>query len=517
MPMGETVIIGDTTITSEDVVAVARHGALVALSSAAVQRIVRARDWVENMVLENQAVYGITTGLGDLCRVRIEPGSLRDLSRRIVMSHACGVGEPLSDEEVRAIIFCQIVNFAQGHSGVRLELVQTLMAMLNTHVTPWVPSQGSLGYLTHMAHIASVTIGLGQAYVDRVLLPGSVAMQRMNIPVLSLVEKEGLSLVNGTPCMTGLGALAVHDSKLLARWADISAAMSFDALRGLPDALDPRVQAARPFPGQAIVAHNLRGLLYNSNAVGSQREHRVQDPLSLRAIPQVHGACRDQIDQATVTINTELRSSTDNPLLFEDQAGCIAISSCNAHGEPVALAMDQLGMAVSELANISERRQARLVNPQVSGLPGFLICDAGLNTGFMITQYVSASLVAENKVLAHPISVDSITTSALQEDHVSMGTSAALKARRIIKNAQKVIALEILAAAQAMDLHPRDTRFGEGTTAMHNFVRDQIPFRTQDTEFYPDLERVIALVENADPLEVYASCCQSTMISDNIL
>lgn len=446
------VVIGEGPMELSHLVAVARYNATVALSSHVEQQIGRARNWVQSMVEENNAVYGVTTGLGDLCQVRIDSQSLRDLSQRIVMSHACGVGDPLSEEEVRAIMFAQIANFSHGHSGVRVVLVQTLMDMLNQHVTPWVPSQGSVGYLTHMAHIGLVVIGRGRAYVGGELLPGSQAMARAGVAVLELAEKEGLALVNGTPCMTGLGALAAYDAQGLADWADVTAAMSFEALRGLTDAFDARVQGVRPFAGQAVVAARLRDLVRHSAVTDTDRDRRVQDPLSLRAIPQVHGACRDHIRQVVASVTTELNSATDNPLLFEDGSSGVAISSCNAHGEPVAMAMDQLGVAVSELANISERRQARLVNSQVSGLPAFLINEAGLNSGFMITQYVSASLVAENKVLAHPASVDSITTSALQEDHVSMGTLAALKARRIVKNAQKVIALEMLSAAQAMDL-----------------------------------------------------------------
>lgn len=500
MPRAQ-VVIGEEPIDLTHVVAVARGGAIVSLSRQAEQRISQARGWVESMVRDHKTVYGVTTGLGDLCQVRIDTKSLRELSRRIVMSHACGVGEPLSDEEVRAIMFCQVVNFSHGHSGVRLELAHTLIDMLNHHVTPWVPSQGSVGYLTHMAHIGLVVIGRGRAYLNRELLTGAHAMERAGIKTVDLAEKEGLALVNGTPCMTGLGALAAYDAQLLADWADVTAAMSFEALRGLTDAFDERVQAVRPFPGQVEVAARLRHLVRNSTVADADSTRRVQDPLSLRAIPQVHGACRDHIRQAQASLNMELKSATDNPLLFDDGISGVAISSCNAHGEPIALAMDQLGMAAAELANISERRQARLVNSQVSGLPAFLIEEAGLNSGFMITQYVSASLVAENKVLAHPISVDSITTSALQEDHVSMGTPAALKASRIVKNAQKVIALELLSAAQAMDLLGPTASFGDGTTEAHRLVRKRINFRRQDSEFYPDIAEAVALVESADFLD----------------
>lgn len=496
------VVIGDGPIELSQVVAVARHNAEVALSPRAEELIGRARGWVERMVRDNETVYGVTTGLGDLCQVRIDSQSLRELSERIIMSHACGVGDPLSEEEVRAIMLAQILNFAHGCSGVRVELVRTLINMLNRHVTPWVPSQGSVGYLTHMAHIGLVVIGRGRAYVSGELLPGAQAMDRAGVDIVRLAEKEGLSLVNGTPCMTGLGALTVYDAQVVADWADVSAAMSFEALGGLTDAFDERVQKVRPHAGQTEVATRLRHLVRHSQMTNTDENARIQDPLSLRAIPQVHGACRDHIGQVAHSVTVELNSATDNPLLFEHGSSGLAISACNAHGEPVALAMDQLSIAVSELANISERRQARLVNPQASGLPAFLINDAGLNTGFMITQYVAASLVSENKVLAHPASVDSITTSALQEDHVSMGTSAALKARRIVKNTQKVIALELLSAAQAMDLLQSPGRFGDGSTIAHRLVRKRISFRNRDREFSSDIAEAVALVEEPVPLDI---------------
>jgi histidine ammonia-lyase len=483
-----------------DVVAVARYGARVELGADAISNINRARKWVETIVSQEKPVYGITTGLGDLCRIRIEADQRRELSSRIIMSHACGVGDPLSEEEVRAIMFCQILNFSHGHSGVRLEVVQTLVEMLNRQITPWVPSQGSVGYLTHMAHIALVTIGLGQAYYHGELLPGSLAMERAGLRPIQLVEKEGLSLVNGTPCMTGIGALAVYDAQVLARWADVVASLSLEALAGSSEPFDERVQNVRPFKGQAVVANNVRRMISGSDLVDSNRTVQLQDPLSLRAIPQVHGACRDQIEHVVEVITTEMRSATDNPLVFDDGNEPVAISSCNAHGEPVALATDILCLAVAELASISERRQHRLLNPYVSNLPAFLIDNSGLNTGFMITQYVSASLVAENKVLAHPISVDSIMTSALQEDHVSMGTPAAIKARQVTRNSQKVLAVELLLAGQALDFHRNSHTFGKGTSTVYGILRERVEFRSGDREFSGDLLKVISMIENPSDL-----------------
>lgn len=496
------VVVDGSALEIADVVAVARYGARVELTASVIAEIHRAREWVQTIVGQETPVYGITTGLGDLCRIRINADERRELSMRIVKSHACGVGDPLPEEEVRAIMFCQVLNFSHGHSGVRAIVVETLVEMLNRRITPWVPSQGSVGYLTHMAHVALVMIGLGQAYYQGELQPGALAMERAGLQPVQLVEKEGLSLVNGTPCMTGIGALAAYDAFVLARWADVVGSLSIEALGGSSEPFDERVQNVRPFKGQGIVANNIRCMIKGSDLINSNRANQVQDPLSLRAIPQVHGACRDQIEQVVATITTEMRSATDNPLVFEDSNGPVAISSCNAHGEPVALATDTLCLAVSELASISERRQHRLLNPYVNNLPAFLIENSGLNTGFMITQYVSASLVAENKVLSHPISVDSIMTSALQEDHVSMGTPAAIKARQVTRNSQKVLAIELLLAGQALDFHRASHVLGRGTSAVYRMLRERVDFRHDDREFSEDLRAVISMIEGHADLAI---------------
>ncbi len=487
--------IDEKEATLDDLIAVARYGAKVEIGDQAARKIKDCRALVDKFVQEERTIYGITTGLGELCKVRISPEESSILSKNILMSHACGVGEPLRADQVRAIMFAAIVNFCQGHSGVRIETVETLVQMLNAGVTPWVPSQGSVGYLTHMAHIALVAIGLGEAYYQGKLLSGKEAMEAAGIALLSLREKEGLSLVNGTVCMIGLSALAVYDAINLAKWADIAAAMSFEALKGTYYAFDERVHKARPYKGQIRVAENMLRLIAGSEIAEKYKDYRLQDALSIRSIPQIHGACRDKIEHAADTVTIELNSATDNPLIFADGQGGLSISACNAHGEPLALSMDMLAMAVAELANVSERRLDRLVNPHVSELPAFLIEKNGLNSGFMIAQYVAASLVAENKVLAHPISVDSIPTSAFQEDHVSMGTPAALKAMQVVRNAQKVIAIEMLAAAQALEFH-KPLQFGRGTKAMYESIRTKIPVLVEDRVFYHDLGQMISLVED---------------------
>ncbi|MFC4766265.1 histidine ammonia-lyase [Effusibacillus consociatus] len=489
------ILLDGDDLKIEDIVAVARYGARVELSTLVAEKIKKCRALVDRFVSEERVIYGVTTGLGDLCKVRITAEQSSALSRNVIMSHACGVGNPLPEDQVRAIMFCAVVNFSQGHSGVSLETVETLIRMLNERVTPWVPSQGSVGYLTHMAHISLVAIGLGQAYCNEQLMSGKEAMSRSGIPLLSLKEKEGLSLVNGTVCMTGISALTIYDSINLAKWSDIAGAMSFEALKGNKSAYDHRVHKVRPFKGQVKVANNLLRLSDGSEITEKYKEYRVQDALSIRSIPQVHGACRDKIEHAAEIVRTELNSATDNPLIFDDGDGGISVSACNAHGEPLALTMDMLAASVTELANISERRIDRLINPHVSELPAFLVEKSGLNSGFMIPQYVAASLVAENKVLSHPISVDSIPTSAYQEDHVSMGTPAALKACQVVRNTQKVIAIELLTAAQALEFH-RPLKFGKGTEFVYGLIRKKVSAWIEDRVFYPDIHQMISVVED---------------------
>ncbi|AJY73399.1 histidine ammonia-lyase [Paenibacillus beijingensis] len=495
-----TIVIDGSALRIDDVILVARKAAQVELAQTVKNKIMKCRRFVDQIVEEQKPVYGITTGLGDLVNVRLTPDEAAQLSRNVVMSHACGVGEPLETDQVRAIMFAAIINFAQGYSGIRLETVETLVKMLNEGVTPFVPSQGSVGYLTHMAHIALVLIGLGEANYRGNLLSGSEAMRAAGVPTVTLKEKEGLNLVNGTVCMIGISALAIYDSIQLSKWADIAGAMSFEALQGTYYAFDERIQQVRPFRGQRQVADNLRRLIAGSEISEGSKDLRIQDALSIRSMPQVHGACRDKISHALETVEIELNSATDNPLIFDDGGVGRPISACNAHGEPLALTMDMLTMAVTELANISERRIDRLVNPHVSGLPAFLVKNSGLNSGFMIVQYVAASLVAENKVLSHPISVDSIPTSAFQEDHVSMGTPAAIKAVKAVGNAAQVIAIELLSAAQGLDFH-KPKQFGAGTAIAHHMIRSHVPEWTEDRVFYPDLKRMVAFVAHDEAME----------------
>ncbi|MHB2018324.1 MAG: histidine ammonia-lyase [Candidatus Xenobia bacterium] len=484
-------------MTLDDVVRVARRGEPLVLSSEAWERVARSRQVLEGLIAAGTRIYGVTTGVGDLAHTPVTVALASELSANIVMSHACGVGEPLLPEQARAIVTCAVYNFAQGHSGVRLELVSGLVDLLNHDVVPWIPGQGGMGSLTHMAHVGLVLMGMGEAWHAGRLMPGGEALQAAGLEPLTLREKEGLALVNGTVSKTGLGSLLLYDAERLARWADAIGAMSFEALCGIPVALDARIHAVRPHPGQNRSAASLRRLIEGSEIIARHEGERLQDPLSLRAMPQVHGACRDALARAIEVLNVELNSATDNPLVFDEGA---VLSGCNAHGEPLALVFDQAAVAIAELAAISERRTDRLVNRHVSGLPPFLVTESGVSCGFMIPQYVAASLVAENKVLCHPISVDSIPTTAFQEDHWSMGTPGVLKAGRVLQNAQKVLAIELVTAAQALEFH-RPHRPGAGTRVLYEMVREAIPAWQTDRVFYPDLHRAIKEVTSGNWLE----------------
>ncbi len=482
------VCIDGAGLSIPDVVAVARGGAPVSLDIDARRRIDQASAYVDTLLRRERPVYGVTTGFGRFADVVISPDDCAALQRNLLLSHASGVGELLPDEVVRAVLLLRANALACGYSGARAEVVDTLIAMLNQGVHPLVPSQGSVGSsgdLAPLAHTMLVVIGEGMARYKGEALPGAEAMARAGIPVVALLAKEGLALINGTQVMTAIGSLAVHDVSMLARVADIAAAMTTEALRGTTSAFDPRVQAARPHPGQAASARNLLRLMEGSAIRESHRNcPKVQDAYSLRCAPQVHGAARDAIEYARQVVEREMNSATDNPLVFPEDGD--VISGGNFHGEPVAMAMDFLGIAASELASISERRTERMVNPQLSGLPPFLTEHGGLNCGMMIAQYTAAALVSENKILASPAVVDSIPTSGNQEDHVSMGTIAARKARQIAVNVANVLSIEVMCAAQGIDfLAPLEP--GAGALAAHEAIRAQIPHLDHDRVLAPDI------------------------------
>ena len=492
-PSSITVVLGDTPLGWRDLVAVARDGATLALSAAAWTRIDNARAIVDCIVARGERAYGISTGLGALSNVLLHGEQLAQLSRNTLLSHACGVGPLLSEAQTRAIMFAALANYAQGYSGLQRSVVEGLLALLNHGVTPCVPSQGSVGYLTHMAHIGVALLGLGEVRRQGRTLPAAEALQAIGLQPLVLGAKDGLSLVNGTPCMTGLAALALADVERLADWADVIGAMSFEALRGQTDAFDADILALKPHPGMQQVGHHLRGLLAGSEVIASSRGLRTQDALSIRSIPQIHGACRDQIAHAARQIETELNSATDNPLLLGTPEAYRIMSQANPHGESVAMAADLLRIAVAELGGVAERRLDRLVNPHVSGLPAFLVAEPGVNSGLMITQYTAATLAGENRRLAQPVVVDNFITSGGQEDHLSLGTSAALDLHRSLENLTQILAIEYLLAAQAFEFL-KEQRFGAGTGQAWRLLREHVPSFDADRFLAPDIAQAAALL-----------------------
>jgi len=472
----------------------ARFGAKAELSKDAIPRMNASRAVVERCVDESLIRYGITTGFGKFCDVVISRESNATLQRNLIMSHAVGVGDPLPDEVVRAMMLLRVNALAVGNSGARLSTAQALLDMLNAGVTPVVPEKGSLGAsgdLAPLSHVAIALCGMGECFYKGKRMPSAEALAAAGLTPVELAAKEGLALINGTQCMTAVAALAAYDAERLALTADVAAALTSQALRGIVDAYDPRVHEVRGQPGQVECAARLRALLDGSSYTTRQGQERVQDAYALRCVPQVHGASRDAIGYVVGAVSRELNAATDNPLIFanpDDPSGGDIISGGNFHGQPVALAMDFLGIALAELANVSERRLERLVNPALSnGLPAFLVKDGGLNSGFMIVQYSAASLVSENKVLAHPASVDSIPSSANQEDHVSMGPIAARHALAVIENVESILAMEWLCAAQAREFHP-ELRAGSGAQAAHELLRTRVKPLATDRYLHSDIE-----------------------------
>jgi histidine ammonia-lyase len=418
------------------------------------------------------------------------------------MSHAAGVGRPLDAETVRAVMTLRVKDFARGHSGIRLETAQQLLELLNRGVVPVIPEKGSVGAsgdLAPLAHLALVLLGKGAAFYNGRKMSGAEALKASGLAPIRLESAEGLALVNGTQVMTAIGALSVHDARRLSRLTDIAASMTLEVLMGSRTEFNPKIHQVRPHPGQIAAAANMERITRASEIISSHSDcSRVQDAYTLRCSPQVHGATKDAIAYCRRVVETELNASTGNPLIFAESEEFLL--GGNFHGQPVALAMDFLGIAVAELANISERRIERLVNPMLSGLPAFLVGDGGLNSGFMIAQYTAAALVSENKVLAHPASVDSIPTSANKEDHVSMGTIAARKGREIVANTENVIGIELLCAAQALDLFT-NLKPGEGTLAAYQAIRRVIPHLDTDRFLAADIDAMRELMRSGAIIE----------------
>ncbi len=482
-------------LTIADVVSVARGDVAVALDRAAERKVADAAKLIGELAAGDAPVYGVNTGFGDLATVRVPPSDVKALQQNLVRSHAVGVGDPLPVDVVRAILLLRANTLASGRSGVRVETVQRLLGLLNEGVYPVIPMHGSVGAsgdLAPLAHSALVLIGEGEAYVDGVRMPGADALKKRGLAPLELAPKEGVALVNGTQVMTAIGCLALHDAEQLAAAADILGAMSAEALRATDAAWDAALNAARPHPGQVVVAANLRALMSGSPNVASHRvgDTRVQDPYSIRCMPQVHGASRDALAYVRRVLEIEINAVTDNPLVFAEERR--VVSGGNFHGQPVAIALDTATIAVAELADISEARVDRLTNGHTSGLPPFLTTAAGTNSGLMVAQYTAAALVTENRLRSFPASVESVPTSAGMEDHVSMGTHAAHKLAAVVRNTTYVLAIEALCAAQGLDLLGAET--APGVAEARRVVRERVPTLTHDRVLTPDIEAVADLI-----------------------
>lgn len=497
-----SILLDGNSLTLEQLERIAAGGAQVALAPTARERLVAARALVDRIAAGDAATYGINTGFGNLAEVRIAKEDLGLLQRNLILSHAAGVGEPLSLPETRALLALRVNVLAKGHSGIRPETVDTLLAMLAADVLPVVPSRGSVGAsgdLAPLAHLALGVIGEGEVFYRGARMPAREALAQAGIEPVVLGAKEGLALINGTQAICAVGGLAAAKAQRLLELADVAGAMTVEALRGSHRPFMEAIHRIRPQAGQVECAAHLRRLLAESEIVVSHANcSKVQDAYSLRCMPQVHGAARDGVRFATQALSVEINSATDNPLVFAEEERIV--SGGNFHGQPVSQAMDFLAIAVTQLAAISERRVEQLVNPALSGLPPFLTPNSGLNSGFMIAHVTSAALVAECRVLSHPACVDSIPTSAGKEDHVSMGMGAALKARKVVDHVQSVLAIELLAAAQALELAGGDLAPGKGVAAAHRRIRSKVPFMESDRELHKDIAAVEELIEDGSLL-----------------
>ncbi len=489
------IVLNGKDLTLESLIRITRNGAQVCASLEAMEDVKKSRALVEELVAGGRPMYGINTGFGRFSEVAIPEEDINLLQIKLILADAAGVGAPLPTDVVRGMLVMRANSLLNGFSGVRPVVINTILDMLNRGVHPVVPEKGSVGSsgdLCPLAHMVLPMIGLGEAEYNGVVMEGAEAMAKAKIPLIELKAKEGLALINGTQCMTSVAAHALADAITLKKTADIVGALTVESLRGIKNAYDPRIQDVRRHSGQREAAENMLRLLEGSEYVTTQGELRMQDSYSLRCIPQIHGASRLAIDYVASVVENEINAVTDNPIVLVDTGD--VFSGGNFHGQPVAIAADTLGIALSELGNISERRIAKLIDPALNhGLPAFLVKHGGINCGCMIPQYAAAALVSENKVLAHPASVDSIPTSAGQEDHVSMGTIGARKAAQILENVRMVLGIELMCAAQALDLQEK-RKLGAGTEAAYKVIRGAVEFMEEDRVFYKDQKLAAELI-----------------------
>ncbi|WP_163988793.1 histidine ammonia-lyase [Pyxidicoccus caerfyrddinensis] len=491
------ILIDGDTLKLEEILQVARNEATVELAPQAATRVRASRALVDRVAAGDTPSYGINTGFGTLAEVRIDKKDLRDLQRNLILSHACGVGTPLPLPEARALLLLRCNVLAKGYSGIRPETLGLALDMLNRDVVPVVPERGSVGAsgdLAPLAHLALVFIGEGEAFHQGQRMPARQALEKAGLQPVVLEAKEGLALVNGTQAMCAVGTLLQLRAETLADIADVAGAMTLEGLLGSHKPFIPEIHDVRAHPGQKACAAHLRRILVGSELVETHVNcSKVQDPYSLRCMPQVHGAAREGMAFARRILEVEVNSATDNPLVFTETERIV--SGGNFHGQPISLAMDVVAMALTQLSSISERRVEQLVNPSLSGLPAFLAKNSGLNSGFMIAQVTSAALVAESRVLSHPASVDSIPSSAGREDHVSMGMTAALKGRQVSEFTRSCLAIEVLCAAQALDFR-LPVKPGKGALAAYELVRSKVPHMDRDRELHKDIEAVSQLIDS---------------------
>lgn len=498
-----TIYIDGNSLNLEKIEEVAYKRTPIALTEACIQKVNKCRDYVEKIIDKGELVYGLNTGFGKLSSIAIPRDNIAELQVNLIRSHSTSVGPAYTLEQTRAIMLLRINVLAKGHSGIRLETLQTLVDMLNKGVHPIIPMRGSVGAsgdLSPLSHLALTLIGEGEAEFEGEIISGAEAMQRAGIKPVQLQAKEGLALNNGTQVMTALGVLNLLEAERLCKYADIIAACTIDAMKGTPSAFDSLVHKLRPHKGQIASASNISNLMNNSPLRESHINcENVQDPYSLRCTPQVHGAVRDAIDYVRGVLEVEINSATDNPLIFPDEEK--VISGGNFHGEPLAICLDTLALAISELASISERRIEQMLNPALNrGLTPFLAKNPGIDSGYMIVQLTAASLVSENRVLAHPACVDNIPTSANQEDFVSMGSVSANKLIQVVENVRTVLAIELMVAAQALD--QRNIPSSSVLEKVKSSFRQIVPTLQEDRITYPDINAAVNFLKESTLLEL---------------